>query len=398
MLSPAAADPVIVAGVTHRVGELAEVVEELVTRQTEATVNHSDMESGTTAQVQPELPMKPDVAPTDAMAINLHEVTAGPPLTELRIFEGLNLSINQGEGLVIKGPSGCGKSSLLRVIARLWPLSSGVLEAPHTIGRGGLFFVPQRPYITSGSLKKQVTYPDTIQYDQDTSDEYIKNILKEVHLEYLLPRWGLEMEADWSSLLSGGEKQRLGLARLLYHCPRFAIMDEATSALDLPLEARLLKLCIDRGMTLISVVHRASALPFHNHSFTYSADTSSWERRLVPEDEHTKALEYGDKCAREYASSKPEAPPQDVKAIEDDSVPEPPDFKSAVPALKQMALDACHEEGSPFKKQLAIQVVLRTMAAIMMTVTAVLLGEVYDKITHGSECTNDAIGLGKNFR
>ena len=69
-------------------------------------------------------------------------------------------------------------------------------------------------------------------------------------------------------MLSGGEQQRLGFARLLYHKPHFALMDESTSAMDVELEAHCMRLCVDQGITCVSVGHRPSLLPFHNHMLT----------------------------------------------------------------------------------------------------------------------------------
>jgi energy-coupling factor transporter ATP-binding protein EcfA2 len=75
--------------------------------------------------------------------------------------------------MLIMGPSGSGKSSLLRIIAGLWPVDDGIVYRPLKIGRDGLFFVPQRPYITQGSLRTQILYPDTVEM-QSCNDDTLK--------------------------------------------------------------------------------------------------------------------------------------------------------------------------------------------------------------------------------
>ena len=73
----------------------------------------------------------------------------------------------------------------------------------------------------------------------------------------------LDMPRNWSETLSGGEQQRLGFARLLYHEPAFALLDESTAAMDVALEARCMQLCTAKGITAISVGHRPTLIPFH---------------------------------------------------------------------------------------------------------------------------------------
>ncbi|CAK0885651.1 unnamed protein product, partial [Prorocentrum cordatum] len=73
------------------------------------------------------------------------------------LIGGLSLSLSRGERLLVVGPSGCGKTSLLRMIAGLWQPTEGALEEAPPAGQ--LFFVPQKPYMTLGSLREQLSYP-----------------------------------------------------------------------------------------------------------------------------------------------------------------------------------------------------------------------------------------------
>ena len=180
------------------------------------------------------------------------------------LVQDLSFELRDGDSMFIQGPSGVGKSSVLRTLTGLWPPSSGRVERPITIGRGGVFFLPQTPLLVLGSLKEQIVYPHSL--DQAyLDDDTLRALLARVRLTHLLDRaYASEaVAANWSNMLSGGEKQRLAMARLFFHAPRFAILDECTSALDESMENSFYEQAAELGITCISVSHRMNVRRFH---------------------------------------------------------------------------------------------------------------------------------------
>lgn len=190
----------------------------------------------------------------------LESLTLHPPQSERVLVKDLSLVLKPGDALLITGDSGCGKSSLLRAIAGLWQAGSGVIQHPPL---EDFFFLPQQPYLQSGTLRSQLIYPSA---QSSLGDERLLEILAQVHLPHLAARvGGLGAVQDWEKLLSVGEQQRLAFARVLVHAPRIVILDEATSALDSANEASLYERLRASGATLISIAHRPAVLRHHTH-------------------------------------------------------------------------------------------------------------------------------------
>jgi vitamin B12/bleomycin/antimicrobial peptide transport system ATP-binding/permease protein len=175
------------------------------------------------------------------------------------LFTGLSVEVPPGSALLVTGASGSGKSSLLRALAGLWHSGTGSITRPPL---DAIVFLPQRPYLPAGTLRDQLR---AAHGERAPSDDELRAALDDVQLGTLAERsGGFDVEQPWDAILSSGEEQRLALARLLLANPRYAILDEATSALDPADEAALYRVLRARGITLVSVGHRASLAAYHD--------------------------------------------------------------------------------------------------------------------------------------
>jgi len=241
--------------------------------------------------------------------INFYRVALDSP-DGAPLFRELTLEVTPGHSVLLMGPNGCGKSSLFRVMAGLWPLQAGEVTTPE---KTKLFYLSQRPYLVTGTLRDQLLYPfppravwmaaSTRERAQFSAlagqeppatltaalDERLSLCLKAVELEYLVGRKaGFDQVQNWLETLSGGEKQRLAVARLLFHRPVFAVLDECTSAVSADGELRLYQELQAAGITFLSIAHRPALKRFHKAIVHFDANVAGnglgwWSEDLQPE-------------------------------------------------------------------------------------------------------------------
>lgn len=166
-----------------------------------------------------------------------------------------------GERVLLQGPSGSGKSSLFRTLAGIWPFASGAVQrSPDAM------FIPQRPYFPNGALREALAYPEL---PSRYSDAQLQQALTDAQLPALLG--DLDRQAAWGQSLSGGEQQRLAIARVLLKRPAWVFADEATSALDdaaqTAVYAQLVAMTTERGGGMVSIAHRDGLAAFHTRSW-----------------------------------------------------------------------------------------------------------------------------------
>lgn len=261
------------AGYTARVTELLDVIAEVKQgRYQKASVSAG---SGTTKSSATDAPLasRGRGRVEDGPAIVFEDVPIVSPAGEV-LVPSLTFHVDPGMHLLIVGPNGCGKSSLFRILGGLWPVRGGRVVRPLASSEGlpGMFYIPQRPYLSLGTLRDQIIYPHTVQdmRRRGISDADLLEILAVVKLQHIVAReGGWEAEREWKDALSGGDKQRIAMARLYYHRPRFAILDECTSAVSMAIEEIMYNHATALGISLLTVSHRPSLWKYHNYILQY---------------------------------------------------------------------------------------------------------------------------------
>lgn len=342
------------AGYTSRVSELLEAVD-LLSAPNAATYHEKlymrNVSSAARLAIVAEDEESEDSIPApkrlDGDIIRFDRVVLNAP-DGTRLVRQLTFDVPVGRSIMIMGPNGSGKSSLFRVMAGLWPLQGGEVTLPPL---RELLYLSQKPYIVTGSLRDQITYPrppaavwasasaaekrafaalpgpgagkGIVQVDPDLEDSRLEECLDAVGLDYLITRGrGWEHVQAWADTLSGGEKQRIAIARLLFHAPTYAILDECTSAVSADGEAALYSALHKAGITLLSIAHRPALRAFHNAVVHFEGgqhgdgSATGWRVEVLP----PPSTSLYDDSGPAVVTHTPAAAAAEDHAVEDDAV------------------------------------------------------------------------------
>ncbi len=203
-----------------------------------------------------------DVLQIDQAQVNLPD---GQPLLTAQ-----GLDLHAGEAVLLKGPSGSGKSTLFRALAGIWPWARTRVQRPADFDTRAMF-LPQRPYFPNGALRDALAYPAA---PERYTDAQLQQALRDALLPQLAEQ--LDRQDTWGQKLSGGEQQRLAIARAFLKQPRWLFLDEASSALDEEAERTLYeqlraRVAQENG-ALVSIAHRPTVAAFHERQWRLVGD------------------------------------------------------------------------------------------------------------------------------
>eukprot|EP00887_Chlorella_sp_A99_P003200 scaffold9.g3200.t1 len=191
----------------------------------------------------------------------------------------LSFKVLPGRSLLVTGPNASGKTSLLRMMAGLWPLAGGSIHHPPPPARGAAAGTPGPPgavYYLIYPLSAQQACERYAGADGSGDaaaallDAKLCALMDVVRLTYLLEReGGLGAAAEWGEVLSLGEQQRLGMARLFFHRPRFGVLDECTNATSVDIEEALYAHAAGLGISLVTITQRTALVRFHQQELRW---------------------------------------------------------------------------------------------------------------------------------
>lgn len=198
--------------------------------------------------------------------LTLENVTFHYPGSSYNILEKVNLHINAGDSLVLSGPSGGGKTTLLKIMLGLLTPTAGQIKYNGMditdIGlinyRKQIATVMQNDVLLAGTVLDNITF-----FDENINFERVQNAIRQCQLESVVEQLPMGLQSlvgELGAQLSGGQIQRVLLARALYHKPQILFLDEATSALDQVNEALIVQSLADLSITKIHIAHRQETI------------------------------------------------------------------------------------------------------------------------------------------
>ena len=215
------------------------------------------------------LPVDPDKDMQLRREIVLKDITYAYPNTEKKIFDHADMVVPCGKSVGIMGPSGAGKSTIVDILLGLLKIQGGAITCdgvnifdnyPAWLSQIG--YIPQSIYLVDESIRNNIAFGIA---DEEIDDERIWAVLEEAQLKdfiLTLPD-GLDTTiGDRGVRISGGQRQRLGIARALYHNPSILVFDEATSALDNDTEAAVMEAInsFHGKKTMVIIAHRLNTI------------------------------------------------------------------------------------------------------------------------------------------
>ena len=232
--------------------------------------------------IQPNLEAKRALVMTQqtgsGAALTLDNVTFHYPGSSLNILDNVNLHINAGDSLVLSGPSGGGKTTLLKIMLGLLTPTSGqikyngvdITDLGLIAYRKQISTVMQDDVLLAGTVLDNITF-----FAENIDTERVQNVIKQCQLQTAIAQLPMGLQSlvgELGAQLSGGQIQRILLARALYQQPQILFLDEATSALDQPNEALIVQSLAELSITKIHIAHRQETIAHAQLHYEISMD------------------------------------------------------------------------------------------------------------------------------
>lgn len=217
--------------------------------------------------------------------IKLENITFAYPNTEKKIFDHAKMLIPVGKSIGVVGPSGSGKTTIVDVLLGLLKLQEGTITSDgrsifdnYSAWLSHVGYIPQTIYMLDDSVRKNIAFGVK---EEDIDDARIWEVLEQAQMKQFVEELPNQLDAQIGERgvrISGGQRQRLGIARALYHDPELLIFDEATSALDNDTETAIME-AIDMlhgQKTMVIIAHRLRTI--ENCDIIYEVKDGKIER------------------------------------------------------------------------------------------------------------------------